>query len=710
MFHGPAVQPDDARLRGWRLAVARAAWLAVSALSLGLYVASIPPYYARSVAFSAPHMHAPGAVKVGLEQLGIPVAAYAGLGVAMMSLLVAVFAGVGALIFWRKPADPAALFFSLVLVVFGAIWPNTLDALPDRPVLEFLNAGLNSFGFSAFFLLLYLFPDGRFVPRWTRWFAAAFVVAVTLDAFFSGTFVDTDTWPSPYNQLAMLVEVPTFLGTMIYAQVYRYRRVSTRVQRQQTKWVMSALVVTVLGFVGTAFLEQAPLFNRPGVGAVLFDVGTSISYILAFMLVPVAIGTAVLRYRLWDIDPILNRALVYGALTASIVGLYVLLVGYLGVLFRVEDNLLVSLAATGVVAVLFAPLRDWLQRGVNRLMYGERDDPYAVISRLGRRLEATLATDEVLPTAVRTVREALKLPYAAVVLGSGITVASGTPVYEPSRLPLVYQGETVGQLLLSPRSPGESWTPADLRLLEDLTRQVGVAAHAVRLTDDLRRLNENLQSSRERLVTAREEERRRLRRDLHDELAPTLAALALTVSAVGDLIPTDPATARSLVAELEADIRATVGDIRTLAYELRPPVLDELGLLAAIRERASQHGTHPGTGPPTPAGIRVIVDAPESLPPLPAAVEVAAYRIAQEALTNVFRHSGAGVCTVRLCLADGLLVEVTDDGTGLPAQHRVGIGLHSMRERAAELGGTCQIERMEEGGTRVCARLPVRRG
>src|SRR5207247_5901746 len=228
---------------------------------------------------------------------------------------------------------------------------------------------------------------------------------------------------------------------------------------------------------------------------------------------PLSFGFAMLRYRLWDIDIIINRTLVYGALTAVVVGVYVLVVGTLGTLLHTFGDFPISLLATGLVAVLFQPLRARLQRGVNRLMYGERDDPYAVLSRLASRLQATLAPESVFPTIVETVAQALKLPYAAIALKQDdefITAASyGLSQDNPFILPLVYHTEPIGELLLAPRAPGEAFTAADRRLLEDIAHQAGAAAHAVRLPADLQR-------SREHLVTAREEERRRLRRDLHD--------------------------------------------------------------------------------------------------------------------------------------------------------------------------------------------------
>ena len=214
----------------------------------------------------------------------------------------------------------------------------------------------------------------------------------------------------------------------------------------------------------------------------------------------------------------------------------------------------------------------------------------------------------------------------------------------------------------------------------------------------------DLRRSRERLVLAREEERRRLRRDLHDELAPTLAALGLSAATVGELIPTDPKGAAFANEKLQTVIRATVGDVRRLVYDLRPPALDELGLIEALRERASRYVAQEG-------GVRVTVEAPDELPPLPAAVEVAAYRIVQEALTNVSRHARASECTVRLACTESpsraLTIEVTDNGVGLPETPEYGVGLHSMRERAAELGGECEIARSWPSGTRVFARLPL---
>lgn len=485
------------------------------------------------------------------------------------------------------------------------------------------------------------------------------------------------------------------------AVVYRYRRVASTAERQQVKWVVYALTLVLSGMVALALLGM--VYPIP---ALLDALGVRTMQLLLLSLIPLSIGVAVLRYRLWDIDPIVNRTLVYGGATVGVVGLYVLVVWYFGEFFRVRDNSFVSLLATGIVAVLFQPMRDRLQHGVNRLMYGERDNPYEVVSRLGRRLEATLAPDAVLPAVVETVRNALKLPYAAIALERDgrleIAAESGRPKGDLTRLPLVYQSEAVGEMLLAPRTPGEEFSTADRRLLEDLARHVGVAVRAVRLTADLRRSNEHLRAAREQLVTAREEERRRLRRDLHDGLGPVLGGLTLKLDIAHRLTGRDPARAGALLLDLKAQAQSAIADIRRLVHQLRPPALDELGLVGALREAAANYGGSDGH-------LRMTLNAPETLPVLPAAVEVALYRIAQEAMTNVARHASARNCAV--CLGhdpdEGVLtLEVCDDGVGLPEGHREGVGLASMRERAAELGGTCEIRHLGARGTLVLARLP----
>lgn len=685
-------QRDGAHLRGRSLVLARASFIVVTAAVIALNVLAFPDAYAARFTPD---------VMADLHRLQFSPTLYGALVTGEAIVYMLVYLALGLLVFWRRSDERMALFCAFMLVLFGGaasggfLYDIDSGALPQalasHVVLRSSALALVAAGQVAFIVFFYLFPSGRFAPRWTRWLAllcAAFWVLAfffpTLPAGFAGYLI------------------PVIGVTVVIAQVYRYRRVSMMVERQQTKWVVFGVTCALLLFV---IVNIVSLFAPPSLTAspVIGVLGPGSAITLALLCVPVCIALAILRSRLWDIDVIINRTLVYGALTSIVVGVYILVVGYLGILLRSGGNLLISLAATGLVAVLFQPLRAWLQRAVNRLMYGQRDEPYAVVARLGRRLEDTLNTEAVLPAVAETLAQALNLPYVALTLKQGDAFATaavyGAQVAHPLILPLSYQAEPVGQLLLAPRRQGEAFTPADRRLLEDLARQVGVAAHAVRLTADLQR-------SREQLVTAREEERRRLRRDLHDGLGPTLAALALKAATVGDLIGADPEAAVRLSNELYTDIRATVSDIRRLVYALRPPRLDELGLVEAIRELVRQS---------CPDTLLVTVEAPEHLQLLSAASEVAVYRITQEALTNIVRHARARTGVIRLTVNGDVCLEIDDDGVGIVSDHHVGVGLHSMRERAAELGGTCIIENRTEGmaggmagsGVRVCVRLPL---
>ncbi len=424
------------------------------------------------------------------------------------------------------------------------------------------------------------------------------------------------------------------------------------------------------------------LFPKIGSTVTLFAVGISIS-----SLVFVAQGVMTV---------LVNRTLTYSLLTFSIVTLYAFVIITLSSLFQTRGHLWMSLVATGVIAVAFQPIRERSQRLVNRFMYGERDDPYTVVARLGQRLESTLQPEAVLPTIVQTVREALKVPYVAIRIQRGdelVEVAAiGTSTAEQITLPLLYQHEPVGELVLSPRAAEERFNQADNRLLRDLARQAGVAVHAVRLTGELQR-------ARARLVTTREEERRRLRRDLHDGLGPVLASQVLTIGAACHLIKQEPDKAVTLLHALKEQTQEALADIRRVVYDLRPPALDELGLVGALRERMT---TLQGSG------LKATLVAPDPLPPLSAAVEVAVYRIVLEAVTNVLHHAQATTCQIEMAVGNGLTLTVVDDGRGLPANRHVGVGLASMRERAEELGGTWAIEPTPGGGAtvRVCLPLP----
>jgi signal transduction histidine kinase len=525
---------------------------------------------------------------------------------------------------------------------------------------------------------------------------AYLILLVTALAFTNNTLAWIGWWVTTWPYIVF-----SYIFLMVMTLFSNYRLTEpNNIARQQARLIVFAFgLCAAFGFV-------LGLIPKILTGHLLID----ISY-LAFIpsIFVGAILVAILRFHLFDFEVILNRTLVYTGLTIMVAGLYILIVGSFGLLFQASGNPLISFLATALVALLFQPLRSHLQAVINQLMFGERDNPYAVISRLGQRLEAAFAPEAIFPSIVETVSQALKIPYVEISLkqnGEFKTAAAyDIPGEIAVQLPLLYQNEVIGQLNLAARRKGEVFSLADRRLFAELARQAGIAAHTVRLTADL-------QLERERLVTAREEERRRLRRDLHDGHGPLLAALTLKVGTARYLLDNDPQKARLLLLELENGLKTALADIRRLVYDLRPPALDELGLVGALRESANQYNllkipengltdqSHNGT-------FQVEVLAPSKVPPLPAAVEVAAYRIVQEALTNVVRHARATNCTVRLAVDDHLEVEISDNGQGLPEKRRAGVGLASMRERAQELGGTCLVEPRSEGGTRILARLPL---
>jgi two-component system NarL family sensor kinase len=407
---------------------------------------------------------------------------------------------------------------------------------------------------------------------------------------------------------------------------------------------------------------------------------------LGTVVVAMACWYGIVRYGLFDSRAVLSRTLLYGALTVVVVAVYLAASALLGQLFA---GAVPNVVAAGLGALAVLPLRDLLQRRVSRLVFGLRDDPVAALGLLGVRLDAAAAPEDVLPAVVSTVGESLRLRCVSIEV-SGAEMARWGQTVDGARLEvdLPFAGESIGRLTVQARDPGEPFSAADRSLLESLARQVSVAARAVALT-------QALQASRERLVATLEEERRRLRRDLHDGLGPTLAGLALGIDTVRRGLPDGSAGGtEDLLVALREEAERAVADIRRIAYNLRPPVLDEMGLVGAIREHATRLG-----------GTTVAVPAP--LPPLPAAVEVAAYRIAVEAMTNASRHAPGAAIEVSLSVNGRLELRVADAGTGLPPGFRAGVGLRSMRERAAELGGECVLDPRDPHGTVVRASLPL---
>ena len=497
------------------------------------------------------------------------------------------------------------------------------------------------------------------------------------------------TWP--LAQLAVVV--PTLTVTLAIF-VRSYRRTTDVAAKNRMRWAAFGAVASGAATLALFWLPEL-LLGHPIVGSSWLGI--------VALFFPFGLAIGILRYHLFDIDVVVNRTLVYGGVTLGILASYAIVAAALGSLVGSEQGIGVELLATGAAALVALPLRDALQRTVNRLMYGDRDEPWRAMHRLGDVLEWAAEPDRAFPAIVDTVADALRVPFVALALvdvdGTERVVAErgearGATVDQP----LLHGTERVGRLVLGVR-PGETGFRGDeRRLLEDLGRQAGTAISAIRLRDDLA-------LSRERLVVAREEERRRLRRDLHDGLGPSLAAIGLRAEASAATLGSDPEGARQLLDELGGDVRVALTDVRRLVDGLRPPALDELGLVEAVRQQAVRLEAGGTAGTPT-----ISVEArPEPLPELTAAVEVAAYRIALEALTNAVRHASATTSRVLFdATGEGTLqLEVVDDGQGLPSVPVPGVGLESMRERAEELGGTFVVEAGAVGGTRVVARLPL---
>lgn len=554
------------------------------------------------------------------------------------------------------------------------------------------------------FIMPLYFPNGQLLsPRWRFlvWLLISFqvwyAVAVILRPWpwLAYGIPDTRAWngivgSEPFfdvmNTVMTVLNLPVVPLVML-AVALRYRR-STYVERQQMKWPL--LVVGAVAIISAIFA------SKPELGALDAQYGYLFTWSMA-MLFPLSIGIAILRRRLWDIDVVINRALVYGSLTALIIATYLLLITGLGALFQSQVNTLAGLVATGVIAILFQPVRERLQRGVNRLLYGERDDPAAVLARIAQEMEVAAATGAILPNLVRTIARTLKIPYVAIwlpdVRGQMEPVAVfGDVTSHVQTIPLTYRQRSIGRLIVAPRQGHREFDEDEVTLLATIATLTAPTVHAVLLSEEVKR-------SRRRIVTAREDERRRLRRDLHDGLGPQLASQTLGLEAVSQLMRADPERAEALLDSLKAQAEEATLDVRRVVYNLRPPALDDLGLGGAIRQLAVRYET---------ADLHFHFDLRAAHTKWPAALETALYRIAQEAMTNVVRHAGASVCSVRLVRADGqVTIEVRDNGRGLPPDYRSGIGVQAMWERTTELDGEFLLAPLPDGGTLVRARFPL---
>jgi signal transduction histidine kinase len=555
-----------------------------------------------------------------------------------------------------------------------------------------------------FTLVVLYFPDGKLLSNHWR-----IIVIITLLGLLIGMFTDfysgpnmdwgnTEPNPAGIQGDEWLLEWLTYISwallsfsglSSIFAIIRRFRR-STGVERVQMKWfVYSALACLIPSSIMFIIYILSP--HRTAFIQLWYILPTLLTLVF-----PVTMWIAIVRHRLWDIDIIINRTLVYASLTVLLLVVYLFIVGGLGAVFQMRINTLSSLAATGIIAVLFQPLRDRLQHSVNRLLYGERDDPAAVLARLAHHPETAESPSAILPNLVQTIAFTLKIPHVAIWLPAGAGRMEPIAVWgkvpnQTQTIPLTYQKEEIGDLVVAPRGPQERFNRFERDLLATIAALTATTVRAVQLSDELRR-------SRQRIVAAREDERRRLRRDLHDSLGPQLASQTLGLEAVAQLMPNNPEKAQAVLSSLKLQAQEAILEVRRLVYDLRPPALDNLGLIGALQQSASRYEI---------GGLRFNFDVPATLPELPAAVEIAVYRIAMEALTNVVHHAQATLCCVRLfCTDTYVTIEVHDNGLGLPRNHPFGVGLQAMRERTTELNGQFVLESLPGGGTFVQAIIP----
>jgi signal transduction histidine kinase len=578
----------------------------------------------------------------------------------------------GVVIAWHRPPHPVGWLYAAggVCMLASAAAPPLARLLADHGApTAVVRLVVTAFAWSwpwhvglVLPLSLLLLPDGRLPsPRW-RPVAWAVVLTAPLFVLEIGLSPETvDGLPGGYltlpsydalGPLWTASEVRWAAGMLagVAALAVRYRRGDERLRRQLL-WPVTAALTLVAAVLPWAFVAGTPI-------AVLFTIP----------LLPVAITVGILRYQLLDIRLVIARGVAYALLSALVLAGYALLVV---VLSGVASALLVALAAL--------PLRTRLQRAVERLLYGERRDPWRIASHISGGLDDSL----------EAIRTGLRLPYVAVSVGGVAVAESGSAPMATATVDLASDG----QLIVGLRAGERRLAAADDRVLRLLAVPLATALRATRLSDEL-------QASRERLVATREEERRRLRRDLHDGLGPLLTGVAMSADAAANLAERSPAAAVALLGSVRTDSRTAITEIRRIIDDLRPPALDELGLVGALEARAARTAMRADGSP-----VHAVVEATPDLPQLPAAIEVAAYRIATEAMTNAVRHSDATHVVVRVGCDEALSVEIDDDGSG-SEPWIAGVGIAGMHERVAELGGRCSVGPSSRGGS-VRVSLPL---
>jgi len=549
--------------------------------------------------------------------------------------------------------------------------------------------------------LLLLFPTGRLRSR--RWLPAAWFVAgaytlTGLSQLVRATRVWSDPFsPFPHGQLpgalaVIQILLPATLVISVAAVVVRFAR-SSGDERLQLKWFATAAVLVVAAMIPAIVTNSV-------VATVLQN--------LAFLGLYAAVGIAVLKYRLYEIDVVISKAVLYGTLAAFITAVYVGLVAGVGTLVGNQRSPLLSALAATVVAVAFQPVRQRAGRLANRVVYGKRATPYQVLSDFARRIGGAYASEDVLPQMAQIVAAGTGAERVVVwlrVAGELQPEASSDGGPPPAPLPLegqampslpgadvgvpvIHQGELLGAISI--RMPrGEPLRPAGEQLVADVASQAGLALSNAGLVEDLR-------ASRQRLVAAQDEERRRLERNLHDGAQQDLVALAIKLRLAGAAADEDPAQAKEIIGELQADAAAALENLRDLARGIYPPLLADLGLVAALNAQARKS--------PVPVAVEA-----DGVGRLPQDTEAAVYFCCLEALQNMAKYARATQARIRLQAEDGTLCfTVSDDGAGYDARRTaMGSGQRNMADRLAALDGRLEVRSAPGQGTVVTACLPL---
>ena len=606
------------------------------------------------------------------------------------------FAIPGALIAAGRPQVPVGWLLLAVAgllggAAFGAEWATTTDRLGSAWAVWWTDR-FSAYAVPCVLLALLLLPDGRLPSRAWRPIVAiavgAQVLLVSAHCLTRGTAAGEDT---SFSADVRGLENP--LGIL--------PRAVNDVAASLEPWLLQASLLLVLVAIGVRLwrghaderLRLGDVLLAAGVfvvlsvlGHALWPAAADVLDVIGGTLLGVSITVAVLRRRLGGLDVVLHHSFVYAVLTALIALGYV---GMVALLARVGVTLppFGQGVLTAAIALAMLPVRGWLQRGVATALYGDRGNPYAAVRRLDAQLSGSTTLADALDGIARTTTSALRVPWAAVEVAGHRTEHGSRPQGASviMRSGVDDAGHPMTMSVACPR--GRRLTGEDAALLDDLARQGGRTVTALLLA-------EALLASRQQLVTAREEERARLRRDLHDELGPSLAGLVMQLAGLRELLEESPDLVATRVPRLEEAARSALEDVRRVSRALRPPSLDELGLDGALHDHATRLGLTASS-------------TMTSLPDLPAAVEVAAYRIGAEALTNIARHAGTSRAELAILVADGeLALTVTDDGIGWGGDG-IGVGVLAMRERAEELGGWFDIESVRGVGTAVRVGLPL---